>query len=155
MIVKGGGKTESDVQYSAKDVSDHIINYCSSVGRPITNLELQKILYFVAGEFFRISGRDIIAEDFESWQIGPVIPGVYDTFSIYGGDPLKPVSTKAKISPEDTEVINRVVDRCIGMPAWELVRKTNETDPWKRTYSMFGRWARISKYSMKRYFENL
>ena len=96
MIVKGGGKTESDVQYSAKDVSDHIINYCSSVGRPITNLELQKILYFVAGEFFRISGRDIIAEDFESWQIGPVIPGVYDTFSIYGGDPLKPVSTKAR-----------------------------------------------------------
>ena len=80
MIVKGGGKTESDVQYSAKDVSDHIINYCSSVGRPITNLELQKILYFVAGEFFRISGRDIIAEDFESWQIGPVIPGVYDSF---------------------------------------------------------------------------
>lgn len=144
----------NDAQYSALDVSNYIISYCNSIGKKITNLELQKVLYFVAGEFFRISGRDVIAEDFESWQLGPVIPVVYDTFSIYGGNPLKPVSTKAKISPEDTEVINRVVDRCIGMTAWELVRKTNETDPWKRTYSMFGRWARISKLSMKEYFEN-
>lgn len=145
----------NDVQYSALDVSDYIISYCNSIGKKITNLELQKVLYFVAGEFFRISGRDIIAEDFESWQFGPVIPIVYDTFSIYGGNPLKPNDDpRGKIASNDMSVIDHVVNRCISIPVWELIQKTYDTDPWKDTYFKFGRWARISKLSMKEYFEN-
>lgn len=40
--------------YSALLVAKHIIRRCDELGRTISNLKLQKILYFVQAEFLRI-----------------------------------------------------------------------------------------------------
>ena len=142
-------------RYSAEDVANYVIVYCGSKKKIITNLVLQKILYFIEGEFFKYD-RDVISEDFCAWKLGPVIPSVYETFSIYGGSRLLPSSKQpGEIREKDKEIIDAVVDKWIDVPVWEIVRVTHDTDPWKDTYDIFGRWARISKSSMKRYFETI
>ena len=140
--------------YPAEDVANYIIGYCGSKG--ITHLVLQKILYFVAGEFFKYDGRDILSPEFHAWKLGPVIPSIYETFCIYGESRLRPSSQNPpEIREDDQKIINTVVDYWIEKPVWTIVGKAHETDPWKDTYTDFGRWSRISKASMKRYFEKI
>lgn len=40
--------------YRALTVAEHIIERCNKEGRPISNLKLQKILYFVQAEFWLV-----------------------------------------------------------------------------------------------------
>ena len=129
------------MQYPALDVSNYIIRYCNAKGRPIKNLELQAVLYFVAGEFFRACGRAVIAEHFAAWQFGPVIPVVYDKFAIRGGNPLRDPddAPHREINSEDLALITQVVDRCISEPPMELYRRVKNSYPWQKTYDVFGR----------------
>lgn len=70
--------------YSAIDIARYIIWYCKSHGYTISNLKLQKILYFVQAEFLVSAGAPCFYEDIEAWDFGPVIPEVYHEFKIYG-----------------------------------------------------------------------
>ncbi len=38
--------------YNALDVAKYIITYCKKNQKPISNLKLQKLLYFVQSQFF-------------------------------------------------------------------------------------------------------
>ena len=62
--------------FSAHNVAIYIINWCLDHNVPITNLKLQKLLYFVQGEYSRVKGTRLIADDFYAWQLGPVVPNV-------------------------------------------------------------------------------
>lgn len=43
--------------YSAIIVAQYIIEHCNSIGKTISNLKLQKILYFVQAEFLVSKGN--------------------------------------------------------------------------------------------------
>lgn len=49
--------------FSAHNVAIYIINWCLDHNVPITNLKLQKLLYFVQGEYSRVKGIRLIADD--------------------------------------------------------------------------------------------
>ena len=63
--------------YSAIDIARYIIWYCKNHGYTISNLKLQKILYFVQAEFLVSAGAPCFYQDIEAWDFGPVIPEVY------------------------------------------------------------------------------
>lgn len=58
--------------YSALDLSTYIVSKCIKDHSPISNLQLQKILYYIQKEFLK---NDDIAfsDDIEAWQFGPVV----------------------------------------------------------------------------------
>ena len=60
--------------FSAHNVAIYIINWCLDHNVQITNLKLQKLLYFVQGEYSKTKGSRLIADDFYAWQLGPVVP---------------------------------------------------------------------------------
>jgi uncharacterized phage-associated protein len=43
----------------------------------MTNLRLNKILYFAQIISLLENGRPLFLDDFEAWDLGPVIPSVY------------------------------------------------------------------------------
>ena len=61
--------------YSALDLSKYIVSKCVREHCPISNLQLQKILYYIQKDFLL---RDSIAfaDEIEAWQFGPVVPNV-------------------------------------------------------------------------------
>ena len=61
--------------YKAVDLSKYIVIKCAVDDYPITNLHLQKILYYIQKDFLQ---KDKLAffEDVEAWQFGPVVPVV-------------------------------------------------------------------------------
>ena len=47
-------------EYKAIDVARHIVNYTNEQGKTVSNLKLQKLLYFVQGFFFGFIGSTLL-----------------------------------------------------------------------------------------------
>ncbi len=71
--------------YSAIVIANYIIEYEHSQNRRISNLKLQKLLYFVQAQFFRIIGVPCFNDKIEAWSFGPVVVNVYHAYKFYGG----------------------------------------------------------------------
>ena len=74
--------------YDALDVAKYIITRCYEQGNPISNLKLQKILYFLWADFYRETRRYLFFDDICAWQLGPVVPKVYYEYCPHAGRPI-------------------------------------------------------------------
>lgn len=122
---------------TATDAAIHIINICIDDNQPISNLQLQKILYFCQVESYRIRGKQLFDDDFEAWRYGPVIPGVYRIFSVFGGLKInRRISGGTRLSFDDSQLVERVARALRRLRPWELVDKTHSKgSPWDLTDS--------------------
>lgn len=77
---------------TAMDVADEIITIASNEGNPVSNLKLQKIMYFLNALSLVKRNKPLIDDaKFEKWDYGPVIHYVYSEYSFNGASPiLKP-----------------------------------------------------------------
>lgn len=119
--------------YNAIDLAKYIVTECYSKENPISNLQLQKILYFVQRDFLL---RDDIAflESIEAWQFGPVVPVVYYHFCGYGAMPITD-KYSVNISEEDKTYIDKIVDEKSAMNPWDLVAETHKPNgAWEKVY---------------------
>ena len=67
------------------DCAKLIINRCIEVGHPIDLLYLQRIMYLCQIGHIKLSGKLLFIEQFEAWQIGPMLRSVYNEYYAYGG----------------------------------------------------------------------
>ena len=75
------------------DVADFFIALAqemaeAGLGDAMTNLRLQKTLYFAQGWSLARNGRPLFSEPIEAWQYGPVVPLCYDWYKAFGSNPL-------------------------------------------------------------------
>ena len=141
--------------YSVLDVARYIIWYCKKKGYSISNLKLQKILYFVQAEFLVSVGSPCFAEEIEAWDFGPVVPEVYHEFKIFGSADIPKfvcLNEAAAISNKDKTMINDMVDQCGAYSASTLVEITHNQDPWLHAYERHCNNV-IEKKAIKQYFE--
>ena len=73
--------------YKAIDLANYIVEKCIKDDNPITNLQLQKILYFIQKDFLK-RGTRAFSDDIEAWKFGPVVPNVYFYFCGFGAMPI-------------------------------------------------------------------
>lgn len=123
-------------KYTAMDFARYIINFCTNNGMAISDLKLQKVLYYIQLAFIFHLKRDAFVDDIEAWPYGPVVRNVYNAYSSYG-------STKICLEYEDTEIfsldelniIKGVLSNCLKKTAWELVEMSHAVDgPWAAIY---------------------
>ncbi|HJG38009.1 Panacea domain-containing protein [Enorma phocaeensis] len=121
---------------TANDAARFMVNLCINDGQPISNLQLQKILYFCQLESYRRSDAPLFSDDFEAWRYGPVIPSVYRLFSIFGGLGInRKVKEHGSLSNGERELVQSVTRRLRGLRPWELVAKTHSSgSPWDIIY---------------------
>ena len=103
-------------------------------GCAISNLQLQKILYYVQKDFLQ---RDCVAfsDNIEAWQFGPVVPVVYYKFCGFGAMPITSTFECGGIDSLDLQAIDRVVDVKKFLNPWDLVADTHkENGAWDQIY---------------------
>lgn len=128
---------------SANDLALYLIQQAgnrSSEGMPpMTNLRLNKSLYFMQGFSYVKFGKPCFGDDIEAWTYGPVVPEVYLPRKIYEGNVLPdgaPPDYKAPaVSPELVEPLQELVrdylDWSKNMSSVELVSITQKHgSPW-------------------------
>ena len=141
--------------YKALDIAKKLIclaqNDEPNGGELLTNLKLQKLLYYQQGFHLAFFGTPLFEESVESWMYGPVVPSVYDEYSKYGSASL-PVATQAITLTDDEErLFNEVFDAYREFSAIGLMNKTHSERPWIEAVP-HDRGTVISQDSMKAYF---
>ena len=66
--------------YDGRMVANFILDFCEQRGRIVTNLALQKIVYFCHVWSLILLGRALVRHKFEAWEFGPVLPYLYREF---------------------------------------------------------------------------
>lgn len=124
-------------RYSAREVAHHIVDLCARESEPVSNLQLQKILYFVQQQYARETGGLLFDDSFEAWQYGPVQPGVYREYASLGGAKIRKVYGGSVLASDATAscVVDSVTRRWRSQNPWRLVDATHvKGSPWDRTY---------------------
>lgn len=110
--------------YSALEVARYIITRCFELGKPVSNLKLQKMLYFLWIDFYKLTGRRLFCDKICAWPLGPVIPEVYYEYSSHAGSPICKLYSAA-IELEDAQVIDTIIINYIDVSANVLVNRTH------------------------------
>lgn len=111
----------------------------------ISNLKLQKLLYYAQGVFLAIKGVPLFEEDIVNWAHGPVVESVYKHFSTItdcNGNKMKRgaegIDYRGKVNlslfePETKAILDEVFEAFGQFSAWKLREMTHSEDPWKST----------------------
>jgi uncharacterized phage-associated protein len=110
--------------YSAVDLSKYIVTMCVNDGCPITNLQLQKILYYTQKDYLD-RGCQAFSDPIEAWKFGPVVREAYYYFC---GNGAMPIFSKydTTIKDEDKVYIDPIVCEKRNLDPWELVDDTHK-----------------------------
>lgn len=140
--------------YSADDIATLVIIWCNLYNIPITNLKLQKLLYFIQGEYARRTSRRLIEEDFYAWQLGPVIPALYSKYALYSSTPIprRVCPVKTSIPPNVLRIIENILAKYAHRATWDLVNLSHCQAPWKYNYQIFGNRSIIPYRDIEKYF---
>jgi uncharacterized phage-associated protein len=101
----------------------------------ITNLKLQKLVYYAQGFYLAIYNKPLFQERIEAWTHGPVIPDLYHSYKRYGSQPLpRPVDVDFSFFDENTiELLNEIYKTFGSFSAWALRNLTHRERPWLET----------------------
>lgn len=140
--------------YLATDIARYIINYSNDKNYGVSNLKLQKLLYFVQA-FFLVNNKEhcpCFSNQIEAWDFGPVVPDVYHEYKQYGSTDIPRISSififdkdnpwdgkiinfdDSFIAGSHKKLINEVVDHFADYSATDLVARTHCQAPWKNAY---------------------
>lgn len=143
--------------YKALDIAYKLI-YTAQEDEPnggerLTNLKLQKLLYYQQGYHLAVFGTPLFDEDIEAWMYGPVVPCVYDEFSNSGSNAL-PITTSnvIRLNEEEEILFNQVYQAYRDFSAIGLMNRTHNEQPWQQALP-HDRGTIISHESMKSYFK--
>ena len=122
--------------FKALDVAKYIVDYCTRSNMPVSNLKLQKILYYLWIDYYNAKNEALFIENICAWQFGPVVPDVYYEFCSYAGTPISKKYDELELSNLNiVDILNKMIDKYIGISPTELVNMSHEIGrPWDRIY---------------------
>ena len=71
-----------------RSVANAILTIANENSIGVTQLSIQKIVYFMHGKSLIERGEPLVSGSFEAWPYGPVHPLLYETFKHYGANPI-------------------------------------------------------------------
>lgn len=127
-------------------VANFVIDIANKNKLTVTNLQLQKILFFLQGFTLSNYHVSLIDGSFSKWQYGPVQKEVYRTFRDNGASPITSEYANAyfdetgkfqtqtpeieNISDDKKKSLKSFAIKLLKMPAWKLVGLTHRDPSW-------------------------
>ena len=115
------------MSYPVLELAKYIVSKCIKEKHPITNLQLQKILYCVQRDFLQKLDKLAFPESIEAWAFGAVVPEVYYYFSSAGamhitlcGEPVQ------SISDNERKLIDSITESKRDKTPWDFANETNK-----------------------------
>ncbi|NEP56957.1 MAG: SocA family protein [Symploca sp. SIO2G7] len=121
----------------ALTVAKYILQSQDQEDPDVTNLKLQKLLYYVQGFFVAKYGITIFDDDIEAWQHGPVVPTVYHQYKTSGNSiiPVPQEAVSLEIDDEQIAFLHEVLGVHSQYSAWALREMTYQELPWKLAFN--------------------
>ena len=115
--------------FSCFDIANYFIALANETGSFVSNLKLQKLVYYAQAWHLALHDAPLFPEDFEAWVHGPVIPELYQKYKPFG---WQPIAEDAKVNlPEKTqEFLHEVAEEFFTCDAYALEQMTHIEAPW-------------------------
>jgi uncharacterized phage-associated protein len=133
-------------------LANAILDRAASQACDVTNMALNKIVYFVHCDYLTERSEALVSAKIEAWQHGPVFREVYHEFKRWGDEPIRSRATKvdpdtgeavlAELTgtPEELENIESLIDRYVRFSAAHLRAISHASGgPWHRVWGHDGR----------------
>lgn len=102
-------------------------------GDGISNLKLQKLVYYAQGFFTAIFNKPLFTNHIEAWAHGPVVPTLYHAYKEHGSNriPVPQDFDKGALADNELELVEEVFEVFGQFSAWKLRNMTHEEAPWQ------------------------
>jgi uncharacterized phage-associated protein len=119
----------SSLNINAANVAQYIVKFFQECEDPVTNLKLQKLLYYVQGWHLGIYNKPIFNEDFQAWVHGPVIPEIYFQYKENSWNPIVNDAGKIDLPEKIKNHVNEVLEVYGGDTGWALELRSHKEAP--------------------------
>lgn len=139
--------------YKAAQIANKILSKAASSDNDelISNMKLQKLLYYMQGFHLAYFDTPLFEENIEAWIYGPVVPRIYDLYKDYGKEGLNPEPDVIILKDEEETLFDEVYNVYGEYSAIGLMNLTHQESPWKNTSTGMGNV--ISQDKMKEFFK--
>ncbi len=103
-----------------------------SMPEGITNLKLQKLLYFAQAVFLSVKKDKLFEDEIEAWPYGPVVPAVYRKYKSFANQVIEEKNCQFGDIEGDSKALLEDIWSVYGKySAHELVNITHSHLPWR------------------------
>lgn len=133
-----------------KQFAKHVLSVANEKEIKITNLQLQKIMYFALGQYIAENGIDENVENvyntpFEAWLYGPVNRKVYQLYKRFGRLGIKDQG----VYDEEYKAFDEFIANNLVRNAFDMVRDSHERLTWSKNESKIRAGSRKIIYSLE------
>ena len=132
-------------------IANVVLDKAQEQGLEITNMALNKIVYFVHCDYLMEQATPLVGAKIEAWKHGPVFREIYHEFKVWGENPIRSRATKVDphsgdvvvagvhFGPSESTYISSLIDRYIRFSAAQL-RAISHSDggPWHKVWGHDG-----------------
>lgn len=156
--------------HPARVVANEFITRGCDEERPLTPLQIMKLVYYAHGWMLALCDRPLVEESFRAWAYGPVIPDLYHAMKHYGAQPVNaplPLLNKpllesgrlryrplepAGLDEQQTGIIDATYTGYGHLHGLTLMEISHD-GPWEDARRRRGRSNPISNTAIKKYFK--
>lgn len=118
--------------YDVRGLANWVLDVADETGRPISNMALNKLLYFIYFHLLVENGLIITEARIEAWEHGPVFREVYHAFKYFGNKKItgrveefdiqsrRMTISRQDISVDDAAEMKRILEKYIWLDAHQL-----------------------------------
>lgn len=148
--------------YKASDIAKYFVKksyenkYEDGSVEGLTNLKLQKLVYFAQAAKLVRDKTPFFAEKIEAWTFGPVIPELYNQLKIYGSNFIPENYSEGMVafSATDKQILDEIWEKLSESTAGRLVEITHQHNPWIEAYKK-GKNSEIDNDSLISFYERI
>lgn len=131
-VLYGSIQAKDSIIYN--DVADFFLAYGNETGDPVTNLRLQKLVYYAQAWYLANYEKPLFSAEFEAWVHGPVIPELYHEYKVCKSHHIETELSLEKVErrfDDDTlDFLREMADVYMPFTTYHLERMTHLEEPW-------------------------
>lgn len=131
-----------------RGIANLVLDLADERGRAVSNLSINKIVFFLHAYFLARFGRPLVSAKIEAWDYGPVFRELYREFRSFGDSPIQARAHRinattgerelceSALSDEERAFLEELGRKFVGFSAGSLVSMSHEPGgPWDQVWN--------------------
>lgn len=142
----------------AKAFANLLLDWADGIGASVSPMKIQKLVYYCHADFLVATGAPLIAQDFEAWEYGPVIPSLFQEFKQFGANAISsrakrfdPITAMNEVAPtleltDLPQLVRESFNLYINLSASTLSKMSHVSDgPWNEALRAFNKGQNMGR----------
>jgi len=144
---------EKDSGFDARAVANELLDLGDRLSIRLSNLHLQKVIFFSHANYLKSFGRELILNKFEAWEHGPVVSELYHSLKESGDSPVTGRATRFDFHKKQFVEVRDSFSLAASTFLEEMLRFYGRMDPWRLvmlSHRKGGAWDQTIEQAEKR-----